>query len=312
MSALEVVSRARRCILADRLPSEMSSKPPLARRARRSSVLWKLLASILGAVLLCCALGAHAAPRPVLWERWLRHDASSSRTIDHQGWAAFLTRYVRIGADGVHRVAYGVVTPADRAALKAYLEHLASVPISTYNRTEQEAYWINLYNALTVDVVLEHYPVASIRDIRGSPRFLEGPWREPLIEVEGESISLNDIEHHILRPIWHDPRVLYALSCGALSCPDLRAEPYRGASLGHQLDEAAMAYVNDARCLRIDHDRLVVSSLFRWYRADFGGSDGAVIHHLLAYAEPGLAMRLQRFEEISDDSFDWRLNDATP
>jgi Protein of unknown function, DUF547 len=254
---------------------------------------------------------AAAAPPAKLWQRWTVHDPHSGRHIDHHAWEAFLSRYLRIGADGVHRVAYSRVTAADRAALDAYVSELAGLPISSYDRPEQLAYWINLYNALVVRVVLDHYPIASIRDLSlasGSA----GPWDDQLVEIEGAPVSLSDIQNRILRPIWQDPRVLYALSCGAVGCPNLQPEPYQADRLDHQLSKAAMVYINDPRCIQIDGDRLGVSSLYRWYAADFGGSDTAIINHLMAYAEPKLAMTLERFERISDDGFDWRLNDAMP
>ncbi len=271
-----------------------------------------VLLSTSGVVLLPGASALRAAPRAELWQRWEAHDPASTQTIDHHAWEAFLTRYLRIGADGVHRIAYSRVTAADRAALDAYIAGLAALPISGYNRDEQLAYWINLYNALVVRVVLDHYPVASIRDIApSSAPGSAGPWDAKLIEVEGAPISLSDIQNRILRPIWHDPRILYALSCGAVSCPSLQPEPYQADRLEHQLSKAAMVYINDPRCIQIDGNRLSVSSLYRWYAADFGGSDTAIINHLMAYAEPKLAMTLERFDRITDDDFDWRLNDAT-
>jgi hypothetical protein len=256
---------------------------------------------------------AQAVPKAEAWDIWLEHDPGSVQTIDHSAWERFLVRYLRIGGDGVHRVAYGEVTPEDRAALDGYIDQLAAVPIGSYNRSEQMAYWINLYNALTVRLVLGHYPIASIRDIDDdSPRPLSGgPWDEKLVEINGVPVSLNDIVHRILRPIFKDPRIHYALSCGALSCANLQPEPYRGEVLDHQLSKVAMAYVNDRRCISLKDDELSLSSLYRWYREDFGGSDSAVIHHLMGLAAPRLAMSLQRFDRIDADAFDWRLNDAT-
>jgi hypothetical protein len=261
--------------------------------------------------LLVCAL-AQAAPRAELWDRWAAHDPASIRHVDHTKWDDFLTRYLRIGADGVHRVAYGEVTPADRERLAADVDRLAALPISEYTRAEQMAYWINLYNALVVLLVVDHYPIASIRDIGGRPGVAGGgPWHQKLVEVERAPLSLNDIEHRILRPIWRDPRVHYALACGAVGCANLQPEPFEAERLDHQLSEAAMAYVNDPRCITIADDRLGLSSIYRWYRDDFGPTDRDVINHLMAYAEPDLAMRLQRFYLITEDGFDWRLNDAS-
>jgi Protein of unknown function, DUF547 len=269
------------------------------------------LVSVLGLLFVLVGTPGHAAPRAEMWPRWEAHDPASVRHIDHREWEAFLTRYLRIGADGVHRVAYGEVTAADRARLDDYIARLAAVPIGTYDRAEQMAYWINLYNALVVRLVIDHYPIASIRDIdsrSGKPG--RGPWADKMVEVEGIPLSLNDITHRILRPIWRDPRVHYALACGAVGCPNLQPEPFVAAQLESQLDEAAMAYINDPRCITIGDDRLRLSSIYRWYRDDFGPTDRDVINHLMAYAEPGLAMRLQGFDKISEDDFDWRLNDA--
>lgn len=268
----------------------------------------KLVRSTVLALWLLVPLVGSAAPQPDLWRRWLDHDPHSMRTIDHRPWEQFLLRHLRVGADGIHRIAYAEVELADRAMLDRYIDHLAGLPIERFNRDEQMAYWINLYNALVVQLVLDHYPIESILDIARQPN---GPWDLELITVDGVPISLNDIHHRILRPIWRDPRVHYALNCGAVGCPNLQPVPFEGTRLDRQLTEAAMAYVNDARCIRFDDRRLVVSSIFRWYRDDFGGSERDVISHLMAYAEPELALTLQHFERVSADVFSWRLNDAS-
>jgi hypothetical protein len=279
--------------------------------ATARSAMRHLLTSLVALAAVLAAAVAPAAPRAERWDRWAAHDPASVRHINHAEWDAFLKRYLRIGADGVHRVAYSQVTPADRARLADYIAGLGAVAIDEYPRAEQMAYWINLYNALVVRLVVEHYPIASIRDIGSRPgAHGGGPWAEKLVEVEGTSLSLNDIAHRILRPIWADPRVHYALACGAVGCPNLQPEPFDARKLDRQLSEAAMAYINDPRCITIAGDRLGLSSIYRWYRDDFGPTDRDVINHLMAYAEPELAMRLQRFQRISEDGFDWRLNDA--
>jgi hypothetical protein len=275
-------------------------------------VMPSVLIRVLCLILLVTAGAAAAAPRAELWERWTAHDPQAMRQIDHGAWDKFLMRYVRIGADGSQRVAYGEVARADRSMLESYIEQLAEVPISGYNRAEQLAYWINLHNALLVRLVLEHYPIGSVRSLGAGAPWTGVPWTKPQLEVEGTPVALSDIEHRILRPIWRDPRVLYALSCGALGCPSLQPEPFLADRLERQLNQAAMAYVNDPQCIRFEGPTLEVSSLFRWYQEDFGGSERAVINHLMAYAEPQLAMRLQKFDRITGDAFDWRLNDAAP
>ena len=270
----------------------------------------RLLPALLLTILLPVE-AAHAAPQADLWPRWERHDPAATETVDTGSWAAFLARYVALAADGITRVDYGAVTSADRTMLQTFLADMAAVPVSTLNRDEQLAYWINLYNALAVEIVLAHYPVASVRDIDISPGlFAQGPWGKKLATVEGEAVSLDDIEHRILRPIWRDPRVHYAVNCAALGCPNLQPVPYAAKGIDHTLDQAARAYVNHPRGMWIDAQGLHVSSIYIWFEEDFGGSEAGIIRHLLAYAAPETAMRLQEFTEIASDRYDWTLNDA--
>ncbi len=252
------------------------------------------------------------APKAELWDRWLAHNAESREGIDHRLWDEFLGAEVRAGADGVNRIDYGRVSQTSRERLRAYIDSLARTPIRRYRRAAQLAYWINLYNAVTVEVVLEHYPVRSIRDISISPGlFSIGPWGKKLIEVEGTPLSLDDIEHRILRPIWNDPRLHYAVNCAAVGCPDLATEAFTAESAGGMLDRAAAEYVNGPRGVRLTADgRLHVSSIYVWFMEDFGNSDAGVIAHLRRYARGALATRLAAVDRISDDFYDWSLNDA--
>lgn len=265
--------------------------------------------------LVVVALLAFAAPWPAqagaAWERWLAHDPRGTVRVDHGAWSRFLASYLVMGRDGITRVAYARVTPADRAALAAYLDRLAATPISGARRDEQRAFWIDLYNALTVKVVLDHYPVGSIRDIDISPGlFADGPWGAKLVTVEGVALSLDDIEHRILRPIWKDPRLHYALNCASLGCPNLMPQAFTAANTERLLETAARAYVNHPRGARVVEGRLTVSSLYRWYAEDFGGSDAGVIAHLRRYARGPLARALAGVRQISGDGYDWSLNDA--
>jgi hypothetical protein len=251
------------------------------------------------------------APSADLWERWTAHDATNGDLIDHGAWNEFLARYVAPGPSGVTQVAYAAVSQADRGALDLYFKALAEVPISRFARDEQLAYWLNLYNALTVKVVLDHYPVASIRDIKISPGFLAvGPWGKKLIEVEGEEISLNDIEHRIIRPIWRDPRTHYALNCASIGCPSLATTAYTRDMLEERLAKAAIAFVNSSRALRVVDGHVTASRIYDWFHADFGGSDAAVLDHILEYLEPGRREAIQSIGKIHDVAYDWRLNDA--
>lgn len=258
------------------------------------------------------ALETLFAPKAELWPRWQAFDANATTRIDHAAWERFLNTYVAPGPDGVNRVAYGRVTDADKQALHDYLDQLRLIAIQRFNRDEQRAYWINLYNALTVMVILDHRPVASIVDIDISPGLLtRGPWDRKLIEIAGEPVSLNDVEHRILRPIWRDPRLHYAVNCASIGCPNLLPTAFTGANGEALLDAAARAYVNHRRGARIERGRLTVSKIYAWFADDFGGGDEAVIRHLKRYAEPPLKQALEGRVAIDDYEYDWVLNDAS-
>lgn len=254
---------------------------------------------------------AVAADPSEISERWRQHDEASGMHVDHRVWEAFLLNHVRPDRDGVHRLAYREAKARDHNALSGYLQAMSEVDITAYTRAEQVAYWINLYNALMVDLVLDNYPIPSIRmlDRPGSGQE-SSPWKRSLIDIDGIALSLDDIENHVLKTIWDDPRIHYAITCPALGCPNLQPVPYTGRQLEQQLSDAAMTYVNDPRCIKIDEGELHVSSLYRWNLGSFGGSEEKVIQHLMAYAEPDLAMNLQEFDRLHGDHFDWRLNDA--
>ncbi len=269
------------------------------------------LPALLAAAVALAAMPALAAPKAELWQRWTAHDPAATATIDHGWWDRFLETHVTRHADGVNRVAYARVSDGDKEALAAYVAGLAAIPIATYNRGEQLAYWINLYNALTVKVVLDHYPVTSIRKISISPGwFAFGPWGKKLVTVEGERLSLDDIEHRILRPIWRDARIHYAVNCAAIGCPNLGRQAFTAATAEALLADAAHDFVNHVRGATATNGRLVVSSIYEWYKEDFGNSDAGVIRHLLRHADPDLAAALGRVTRIADDRYDWALNDA--
>ena len=251
------------------------------------------------------------APSSDLWPRWQAHDPSATTRLDHGVWDGLVTRYRREAPDNIARFAYGAVTEADRRALDGYIASLAATPVSGLARPEQFAYWVNFYNALTVQVVLDHYPVDSIRDIDISPGlFASGPWDKELVTVEGEEVSLNDIEHRILRPIWNDPRLHYVINCAALGCPDLPPQALTAENTETLLDEGARRYVNHPRGVTVTGDRIAVSSIYAWFSEDFGREDQAILAHLRQHAAPALAQRLAGLKAIADHDYDWRLNDA--
>lgn len=238
----------------------------------------------------------------------------SQVTVDHSVWDRLLKSYVRPRADGLNRVDYAAFKREAHGALKSYIRTLEGVDPGRLDRAEQFALLANLYNAKTIDIVLDHYPVRSIKDIALGGDLLAvfsgGPWKAKVTKINGVALSLDDIEHGILRPVFKDSRVHYAVNCASVGCPNLRTQAFTGAGLDAQLDAAARAYVNSPRGVEPALDGLVVSSIYNWYRSDFGGNDAGVLAHVRRYADPPLLAALERTTSIDDYNYNWSLNDT--
>lgn len=240
--------------------------------------------------------------------------AGSAQTVDHALWDDLLARYVKAGDDGLNRVDYAAFKSAGHQQLKSYIKQLEATDPRSLDRSEQFAYLANLYNAATIDIVLDRYPVKSIKDISLGgglvAAFTGGPWKAEVVKIAGVSASLDDIEHGVLRPLFKDPRVHYAVNCASVGCPNLATEAITGAKLEQHLDAGASAYVNHPRGAKIAERQLVISSIYSWFQSDFGGNDAGVLKHLARYAKGGLAAKLKSKPAIADFAFDWRLNDV--
>lgn len=235
------------------------------------------------------------------------HQATSQTRIDHTAFDGFLRRYVR-NVGGVNLILYGDVTDADKAALDAYVSALQSVKVTMLNPDEQLAFWFNLYNAETIRVILENYPVASIRKIKSSPFDFKGPWNDKRLTVEGETLTLDDIENKIVRPVFDDPRIHYAFNCAAMGCPNLKASAYRGAGLDTVLDAQARAFINHPRGVSVRDGKITASKIFLWYQEDFGENEREVLEHIRKYASPELTRALAGKTGIDSYEYDWALN----
>lgn len=248
-----------------------------------------------------------AAPAAKLIDSyWL--ESGTSEAPDYDRWNRFLGAYLAADDTGINRVDYGRVSDGDLGdLLRAQLQSMQALDPTRLDRDDQFAYWVNLYNLVTVLVVLEGYPVDSIRNLGGW--FASGPWDEDVVTVAGRELSLNDIEHGILRPIWKDPRIHYAVNCASIGCPNLATEAYVGDRLEEMLEAAARDYINHPRGAAFEDGELVVSSIFEWYQVDFGDSERGVIAHLANYAEPALRAELATATRIARDRYDWRLNE---
>ena len=252
-----------------------------------------------------------AAPKAELWARWQKFDPASALKVDHGAWDRFLKKNVIVATAGINLVRYQSVGPEEQKQLKDYLRSLQAIAISNYNRNEQKAYWINLYNAATVDLVVSRFPIASIRDVNISPGlFVRGPWGAKLLAVEGEKLSLDDIEHRILRPIWKDSRVHYALNCASLGCPNLQPAAYTSDNIETLLEKGAREFINHPRGVSIQKGKLQVSSIYVWFQEDFGRDAQGLMEHWQEYASPALADGLEKYQGGLAHDYDWRLNGA--
>ena len=251
---------------------------------------------------------AAAAAPPKAIDYWTKHDPQSATVIDHTAWDTLLKKYIRSDTKGLNLFDYAGVSEEDAAALQDYLDMLSEIKVTGLNLREQRAYWINAYNAITVSLVIEEFPVTSIKQVLGG-LFNTGPWDEDVFEVEGKDISLDNIEHGILRPIWNDPRTHYSVNCASYGCPNLATSAWTVATMEEMLDAGAVAYINSDRgTLKIEGDEVWVSSIFHWFKVDFGDTDKGVIEHLRKYAQGDLKTELENVTEIGGHDYSWALN----
>ncbi len=178
-------------------------------------------------------------------------------SIDHQVWDNLLRKYV----DGQGNVDYKGLA-YDGEQLNTYLEYLAKNPIAkSAPKEKQLAYYINLYNAGTVQLILEHYPLKSIKDIFR-------PWGKDRIKIGDESFSLGEIEHDILRKM-NEPRIHFAINCASFSCPKLLNKAFSASTMEEQLNRAAFDFINDSSKNKISSNTVAISKIFKWYKDDF-------------------------------------------
>lgn len=244
---------------------------------------------------------ALGAPKPDLWPYWQQSSPNNSQVISHQLWQQVITGNLMVnGSDTLFN--YKHISAQDQQRLHRYIQQQLSLDPLSYNSNEQLAYWINLYNALTVNLVIDNYPVESITDIGGWFRF--GPWDQEIAIINGKHLTLNDIEHRILRPIWKDARIHYAVNCASLGCPNLQSDVYTGAKVKAQLEGAAKAFIQSQKGVKLEGETLMLSSIYDWYREDFG-SKQQLLKHLSRYRPA-----LKNFQGEIDYQYNWDLNKA--
>ncbi len=258
----------------------------------------------------CATLERAALPEPVLLEQqWRNASATATVEIDQTAWDDFLYEYVSADDAGVNRVDYDNVTETDHDLLRNYISNLEQTNTTTLTRDQQLAFWINLYNAKTVDIVLDAYPVESILNIKDG-LVPTGPWNRKVTQVNSKELSLNDIEHRIIRPVFQDARIHYALNCAAAGCPNLMMRAWRAETLEADLAAAERAYVNDPRGIRFEtNGRLTLSKIYTWFPEDFGQTETELLQVLSRAASPELREKLTGRTSVDRYEYDWSLND---
>lgn len=226
----------------------------------------------------------------------------SEATVDHSLYGELLNRYVEKGV-----VNYQGFKKSE-AKLDEYLKVLESTNIEELTRDEEFAFYVNAYNAWTIKLILSAYPgIKSIKDL-GS--IFKTPWEKKIVRINSDIITLDDVEHKMLRAQFKDPRVHFAVNCASKSCPPLISEPYRGSVINQQLDDSARAFINDPKHNYLKGSKLYVSRIFKWFSKDF---DADIVGFFLKYAEGDFKKELEAKKDkikIMYLHYDWSLNGA--
>ncbi len=259
-------------------------------------------------ILLVLMLNTTLNAAPEAWDIWDESDEESTEMIDHQTYAEILQRYLNNEHEsGINRFAYKKVSPEDKDKLNNYIAELTAIDIREYNKDEQMAYWINLYNALTIEVILRKKPLFSILTT-GNGLLSKGPWDDVVATIDDVELTLNDIEHRILRPIWNDYRIHFAVNCASIGCPNLQGVPFLAKTLETQLEQGANDYLNHPRGLKFKGDKLHLSEIFNWYAEDFGNNQTEILATLAKYVDEMTAEKLRSYKGKISYSYDWGLN----
>jgi len=229
---------------------------------------------------------------------------SNAQPISHAIWDTLLRQHV----DDFGLVDYqGMMEDSNQ--LQQYLDLIRQNPPNDkkWSSAEQMAYWINAYNAFTVELILDYYPTASIKDIKNGVPFVNTVWDIKFIKIGGEELDLNNIEHGILRKDFTDPRVHFALVCASMSCPKLQNFAFTADKLDEQLDQAAREFINEPFRNEIGGETIYLSKILDWYWGDFKAQYDDRYELVDQYTEEAL----DRTRPIEFLEYDWTLNEQT-
>jgi len=230
---------------------------------------------------------------------------SKAAPISHDLWTTVLQEYV--SDDGA--VNYRDLKE-NRTQFDQYIQLLSTNhPNKKWSDDEQLAYWINAYNAFTIQIMIDNYPLASIKDIADGLKipFVSTTWDIKFINIEGNEYDLNNIEHGIIRKDFEEPRIHFAVNCASKSCPKLLNEAFAAERLNEQLDQVATDFINNPKKNKITADKAEVSSIFNWFKGDFTKSKdiGSVREFINQYANT----KINEGTKLSYLDYDWTVNE---
>lgn len=233
---------------------------------------------------------------------WLWSDNAGDANL-HNTWDKLLRQHVSKGL--VDYKAFG----RQQHELNSYLKKLETTDVSEFSRQQKLAYWLNAYNAFTVKLILNHYPIKSIRKI-------SRPWKQRTWKAAGQVVSLDHIEHNILRKELEEPRIHFAIVCASIGCPDLQPFAYQSPHIEKQLDKTARQFFSSSKHFYIKEDGktiiIYISKIFNWFGGDFGKNKREKVTFMLPYLDKSTADKLKKAKSFKFKylSYDWNLNEA--
>jgi len=220
----------------------------------------------------------------------------------HKNWNDLLTQYTRLNSGQVE-TNYKLIKKEDQI-LNRYLselEELSKMDFDLFSKDEKLAFWINAYNAYTVKLIIDGYPVKSIKDLGG---LFSNPWSKEFISLFGKKMSLDNIEHDTIRKNFNEPRIHFAVNCASIGCPSLYREAFTAKNLDKQLDSATKYFLKNNSKNKIKNSTLYLSKIFKWYSQDFEKSHGSVKKFVELYLPEA-----KNTNDIDYLDYDWNLNE---
>tara|TARA_R110000868_G_scaffold81946_1_gene231681 strand:+ start:2663 stop:3421 length:759 start_codon:yes stop_codon:yes gene_type:complete len=250
----------------------------------------KIILALLFVPFISCANKTNTIPE--IAYRSQTETTTNAKPIDHKQWNDLLQKHVSSKGNVDYKG-----FKKDQAALQSYLDALSkNLPEKSWSKEAVLAYWINAYNAYTVKLILDNYPVKSIKDIKN-------PWDKEFFTLQNKKYSLGEIEHKILRKM-NEPRIHFAINCASFSCPNLANKAYTEIGLEKQLETAAKSFVNDKTKNTIATDKIEISSIFDWFSGDFK-TNGTLIDFLNKYS----SVKINKNAKVKYKEYNWNLNE---